>query len=123
MRFTIVDELVAKKTVTVLVPSTSIPDTVEAQTFVGLFRVMPDKELRRLDNEAADLSPEERRDHEHDFLRRVLVGWEGVTDPSDAEIAYGPEALDQALQYPWFPVGVYAAYRELISGEKARLGN
>lgn len=121
MNFVLVEKLVVTRTVKVLVPDHENPDAYREQTFKAVFNVVPADEAREMDKAYLALPAEEREAHEHDFLRRALAGWEGVEDASGNPVTFTPAALDQALKFPWFAKGVYAAYRDMATG--ARAGN
>ncbi len=122
MSFALVDSLRVQWPVTITRPSDTVAGDVVRETFTGHFDILSDDELRAIDDRFKASPLEDRRGHEHDLLYRVLVGWDGVISGS-SPVPFTPDNLKIAMRFPWFAVGVYAAYRELVSGEKARLGN
>lgn len=122
MPFALVETLRVHWPVTVTRPSETSPGEVVKETFTGLFEVLGAEDARAHDERYLALPIDQRRDHENDLLKRVLVGWDGVV-AGGSPVPFTPDNLALALRFPWFPAGVYAAYREIMSGEKARLGN
>ncbi|MBS7541498.1 hypothetical protein [Ancylobacter lacus] len=107
---------------TAQVPSAATPGSFDAQSFSLVFEVLPPAELRALDDAFLALDPAEQVSHQHYTLERLIVGWSEVM-AGTAEVPFSAEALERALALPWFPPAAYAAYAELTTGGKARLGN
>jgi len=57
------------------------------------------------------------------LLRAVIIDWAHVVRDPDLPVAFTNDMLSAALRQPWFRAAAFAAYREAISGEAARLGN
>jgi hypothetical protein len=55
-----------------------------------------------------------------DLIETVLVGWEGVKDESDKDIAFTKAALRDQLDDPCFTKGVIKAYLETLEGAKVK---
>ena len=107
-----------------------VPDPKRAgakmeQKFTGQFLYLPRSEVNQIAEHYKTLTdPGERADNEHELIRRVFVGWDAdVVDDDGEAIAFSAEALNQALELDWFRAGVYRAYAEATSQERARRGN
>lgn len=59
-----------------------------------------------------------------DFLRRVVVGWEGLQDENGEVLEFSDEALNTLIDLHYIRMGIVQAYTSMISGVKAaRRGN
>ena len=125
MKFVITTEHVFSWPVKMKVPDPKRAGAKIEQKFEGKFRYLPRSELSELTEQYKTLAdPAERAAHEHDIIRRGLLGWneEVETDDGDA-VPFSTEALEQALEVEWFRAGVYRAYAEATSQDGARKGN
>ncbi|QND45199.1 hypothetical protein HB780_05440 (plasmid) [Rhizobium lusitanum] len=61
---------------------------------------------------------------EFDHLRAICKNWSDIVEEDEVTpVPFTPENFDGSLKQVWFRRGVFAAYQESLSGEKARLGN
>ena len=111
--------------VTVEVPSAETPGEFEQQTFQVQFENIGRSESRVLRDELTALRPgtPEYETHEDDLIRRVLRGWRDIAEPSGLDVPFSPETFAALWENSWFRIGMWRAWQESISGEKARLGN
>ncbi|HSI41762.1 MAG TPA: hypothetical protein VLA00_14560 [Xanthobacteraceae bacterium] len=111
--------------VTVETPDPAVPGAYLQQTFKVRFEPLSKEQGIALDEEFRALETlEERIAHEHDLLFRTVRDWEDVVDPSTREpVPFTDENFRTAMRFPWFPTGLYRAYRDAMTGDKARLGN
>ncbi|WP_322994054.1 hypothetical protein [Castellaniella sp.] len=105
---------------TAQVPSTDKPGTFDGQPFKLLLEPLSADEAEAMDKAWLALTAEDRVRDPHYLLRRVVKGWDDVTD-GGSPVPFTPENLNVALRFPWFPLAAYAAYRDLMSG--GRQGN
>lgn len=105
-----------------------IPDPTNAGEYVEQelrvqFEPLPRDEMLDRQDEAAKLST--LRDltvFETTQLKRIVRNWDGVMAGDDI-VPFSPEALDLALQQPWFRDALQRALTASLKGEEARLGN
>jgi len=74
------------------------------QEFTATFRVEPWDEVKALDSDPAGQ------------LRRVFVGWEGITDDGDKPIPYSDAVRDQLIGLLYVRVALLRTYVEAITG-------
>lgn len=125
MKFRLVDEISFPAKVTVKVPHPDKPGETNDQSFTMRFRAMPISEARKLDAELRAIDDaDERATQENDFLKRICVGWDdGVVDADGTPVPFSQDVLDLALDWPFFQVAVFEAYRKALGADTARLGN
>lgn len=110
--------------VTVRVPSRETVGEVAEQRFEILFEPQgQDEALAAAEAIAAAGSPRAIAALERDHLHTLCKDWRGVIDDAGGEVPFSAEFLEQAAAMPWFRRAVFAAYRESLAGEAARLGN
>lgn len=124
MKFALVDSYRYWWPVTVNVPDTANPGKFLHQNLKIEFEAEPrDEAIARIEKIDA-LPVDERADHEFDELRRLVTNWDEVTLADGiTPLPFTAEAFEKAIQFSWFRIGVYRAYADSISGDKARLGN
>lgn len=122
MKFKLVDKYRYSWPVIVNIPDPENPGKVIKQQFQVEFEPEDiETETARIE-EIAAMPAKEQQKHEHDGLRRIIKNWSDVED-DDGSVIFSPEALDRALRWNWFRIGVYRAFAESLSGGAARLGN
>ena len=110
--------------VTVRMPSKEAVGEVIEQRFEMLFEPQgQDEALAIAEAIAAAAGPRAMAAAERENLRSICKGWRGVVDDTGGEVPFSAEFFDQAAQMPWFRRAIFAAYRESLAGEAARLGN
>ena len=91
-------------------PSDSKPGEFEASEFTAVFKRAKMSELKQLDNEEGV-----------ELLKRVMVGWEGVTDEAGKDIKFSASELeDFADNIDWLK-SVISAYTKTYA--EAESGN
>ncbi|TCP88916.1 hypothetical protein C8J31_10285 [Rhizobium sp. PP-CC-2G-626] len=122
MKFKLVDKYRYWWPVIINVPDPENPGKVIKQQFKIEFEPEDiESEIARIE-EIAKLPAKEQQQHEHDGMRKVIKNWDEVEDDAGSVI-FTPEALEKALRWNWFRIGVHRAYAESLSGGAARLGN
>ncbi len=59
-----------------------------------------------------------------DFLRRIVVGWEGLQDEEGDTLEFSDEALNTLIDLHYVRQAIIVSYTSMISGSKApRRGN
>ncbi len=111
-----------RRTVTIRVPDPDVADKLVEQTLTVLFRIMSPNEVSQFDERVRALPMEERARNPHGFLKQIVIGWEDVADAGGKPVPFTPEALEAALQLPWFPAPVAEEYWRAMAGQP-RLGN
>lgn len=81
----------------------------ETESFDAVFKRVGRKEFQRLIDKG-----------DIDLIETVLVGWEGVKDESEKDIAFTPTALKDMLDDPCFTKGIITAYLASLEGAKAK---
>lgn len=71
----------------------------------------------------AATSPRDFAEQEQATLRAICRDWRGVVDDATGDVPFSDTAFSAAIQMVWFRQAVFAAYRESLTGEAARLGN
>ncbi len=100
--------------VKVLVP-TGDRGQVEHQ-FKMRFRALTRTEEQQYDSFSAASTDE--------FLKRIVVGWEGLQDEDGTPLEFSDEALNMLIDLHYLRMGIMQAYTSAISGAKApRRGN
>lgn len=56
-----------------------------------------------------------------DFLRAILIGWDGVKDEDGEAISFNDASRDQILDIPFVRVAILQTYNQAVMG--ARRGN
>lgn len=106
------------RTVEVLLPSETVADTFEKQTFQATFEVMdPEATAAAQAEMALATSSAEMVAQETAQIVAVLKDW------SDVDAEFSEEGVRAACRFPWFRRAVAEAYAAGISGGTARLGN
>lgn len=109
--------------VTVRSPDPENPGKVIEQKLRVQFEPLPrDEEIAWQEKTAKLKTARARVEDEKVQMRSVVKNWDGVLSGSDI-VPFSPEALDLALQHPWFRIGLANAFAESLSGEEARMGN
>lgn len=119
MNFVLAKEYRFWWTVKVNVPSEDKPDEHEEKSFKAHFVAIDKEEAERLDAlQQALTTDEERREHEHALIKRVMIDWRDVDGPGEKPkpVEYSPEALDQMLGFAFVRAGIYRAYFEALAG-------
>lgn len=83
--------------------------TFDFSTFDATFKRLGRAEFQRLVDKG-DL----------ELIEAVLVGWEGVKDETEKDIAFTKAALKDLLDDPCFVRGIIAAYLVSLEGAKAK---
>lgn len=81
------------------------------QTFTAEFRALTRSEMATVDavtSEGAD-----------EFMRRVLVGWDGVVDSDGDPFPFNQQNLETMIDIPFVRQALSAAYFSATSGVKA----
>jgi hypothetical protein len=107
--FQLAQKNTCKWPVTVLVPQDG--GKRAKQTFSAEFSLLPDERQRELKN--GSVSDEE-------FLREVVVGWDGVQDADGAELPFGDEALDRLIAIPYVRAALIEAYFDFAAGGRRK---
>jgi hypothetical protein len=124
MKFRLTTEHVYPWPVVCEVPDPDDAGNIVEQKFTVTFRAMPKSEGEALEEEIAALPPKQQSARQDDVLRRVVIGWNGDVIGDDKKaIPFSAEALEQAMQFSWFRIGCYRAYRQSLQGEAAKKGN
>lgn len=112
-----------KRTVTVRAPDPEIADKIVEQTFTAHYRVLTNSEMKAFDAGRAKLSPEEQAADPYALQKLVLVGWgEDVVGDDGKPVPFSKEALERALDFPWFATSVREEFLNGMAGAP-RLGN
>ncbi|MCC6475056.1 MAG: hypothetical protein IT514_15085 [Burkholderiales bacterium] len=53
-----------------------------------------------------------------DYLRAILIGWEGVVDDAGATVSFSDAARDRLIDAPFVQVPLLVAYNEAMIGAK-----
>jgi len=108
--------------VTVRRPDEDQPGKMTEETFTARFKALGAERADELDAAAtaAGLSIFARVKI---TIKEVLVGWKDIVDDGRAEMPFSAEALNAAVQLPWFRDGVTKAYGEAVTGQEPRQGN
>lgn len=53
-----------------------------------------------------------------DYLRAILIGWDGVTDEDGAAISFSDAARDRLIDIPFIQIPVLEAYNAAMLGAK-----
>lgn len=56
-------------------------------------------------------------------FKRVVKNWDNVVDGNGEAVPFTEEALEMALQFPWFRDALSKAFKASMEGDEARLGN
>ncbi len=123
MKFVLASEHLYWWPVTVEMPHPDKPGQWVKQSFTMQFAALGEDVANAKARAVAKMAPEEQADHQNDALIDACRDWRDVTDPSGAEIPFSTELLKQALNQPWFRVGLYNAYGRSLASEGARKGN
>jgi len=81
-----------------------------AQTFTGLFRVVPA-------TRAAALLAEQRSAAA--LFREVLIGWQGIVDERREPVPFSEETREALLDHGYILVALSEAYADALSGRAA----
>jgi hypothetical protein len=123
-KFTLAKEHLYWWPVEIKMPDPAKPGKFHTQKFQMQFRAQPTDEARELTREIEGLPAEQQAEREHAHLICVCRDWnEDVVDEDNKPIAFSEDRLRQALQFAWFRMGLYTAYRDSIVGDEARKGN
>lgn len=125
MKFTITTEHTYWWPVKVWMPDAENPGQFSAFEFKGRFRALGRTEGKKL---LANLSAADNEGTldgaEVATIRKVLTGWdEDVIGDDKVPVPFGPAALDEALELPWFRRGVLVAYRASLQDGGPAAGN
>lgn len=86
---------------------------IDAQEFTGHFVSLPIDEVEQMDYAT--------NEGQEDYLRRILVGWEGLTDDTDgkdAPMLFSPENHTLLIRDSRVRAAVINAYVEKVHGAK-----
>ena len=91
-------------------PSSENPGEFESSEFVAVFKRVKMSELKEM-GDTSDLP----------FLKKIMVGWEGITDESGKEIPFTSKELQNAADDVDWLKAVLAAYTQTYA--EAEAGN
>ena len=98
--------------------------TVTEFTFKAQFEAIDSEESKAIKDQVANLPVEERLEHQHDLLLRVVVGWdEDIVDADNQPIPFSTEMLEELLRDQWVSLAFWRAWGEALTGDGARKGN
>lgn len=124
MKFRLTQDHVFSWPIKISIPDPDKAGDVVIRSFNMTFRAMPLAEAHALDAAWEKMTPKEQTVHQDDVLRRVCIGWDdGVVGDDRKPVPFSSEALEQALQFSWFRLGVYRAFRDAMDGRGAAEGN
>lgn len=97
--------------VEVQTPDPAKPGKWKAHTFIGHFKKLTDQDFRDALEPMTDatLTPAERFERENEFIQRVLVGWEGITDEAGTPLAFTADNLQAVLDLTEVRGGLFQA--------------
>lgn len=121
-KFKLIDDRAFWWPVRVSLPDSDKPGTFAEQSFEMEFETLTQSEAEEIDRlqQESGSNPVEAQNA---LLRRVCRDWRNVEDENDNPLPFSSDNLSRALDQSWFRAGVYVAYAQALSGEKARLGN
>lgn len=124
MKFKLVDTYRYWWPVIVRIPDEHNPGKMVEQELKVLFEPLPRQEAVAAAEAYAKLrTARDQADHEHQQLLAVVKNWADAEDQDKNPIQFSEEVFRQALEHPWFRVGVYSAYTDSLNGIEARVGN
>ncbi|WP_425417331.1 hypothetical protein [Oricola indica] len=112
MKFVLADEYTFWWPVTVRTPDPDKSGQIAEQSFEGRFKALADDRVKAL---AATRDDDELQT----MIRESLVDWRDVQGPDGKDVPFSGEALAQALRFPFFRLGVFAAIVDASSGKAA----
>ncbi len=106
--------------VKVRLPDPDKAGAIKEETFNMRFRALAADRAKAIeaDNANADII-----DRSIASILEVALDWSDVVDDDRNPVPFTPEALTDALLYPFVRDGIVAAYAAAISGQAARQGN
>lgn len=119
MKFTITDKYIFWWPVTVRVPSEEKPGTFDHQTFEMQFEALSKEDQKAFDERYAKLEEPDQIDAVMELIERVCRDWRDVVSTSGHDVEFHVGALQTAMQFDWFRLGVILAYREAMDGREA----
>lgn len=109
--FAIVKNPVYSWPVEVSLPDPAKPGKWKTHSFIGHFKKLSDQEFRDALEPMTDtaLPPAERFDRENEFIQRVLVGWEGITDEDGTPLPFNADQVEAVLNLTEVRSGLFEA--------------
>ena len=124
MKFKLVETYRYWWPVIVRMPDEHNPGKMAEHELKVLFEPQPREEAVKAAEAYAKLkTAREQADHEHQRLLAVVKNWNDIEDQDKNPIPFSEQSFLQALEYPWFRLGVYNAYTDSLNGIEARMGN
>ncbi len=118
MKFVLQEEFRFWWPVEVKVPSAEKPGKFDKQTLEVEFLAMEMEEARELAEQWSRLkTDEEKSDHEHDLIKRVVVNWRNVDDDDGEAVDFSSDNLDRMLGITFVRIPIYRAYGAAMAGE------
>lgn len=109
--------------VTVRIPDPENPGRYLEQSLRVQFEPLPrDEELEESERLGHLATMREVIEAEKARIHRVVKNWDGVVVGKEIT-PFTPDALEAALQQPWFRAGLHKALDESLSGKEALTGN
>lgn len=104
-------------------PEFTAPVTVQVPTesgqiehsFKARFRALTRSEEAEYDALSASSTDE--------FMRRVLVGWDGLQDENGKDLKFSPEAVSLLLDLHYIRQALIVAYTSVLAGKNPKRGN
>lgn len=109
--FAIVKNPIYSWPVEVSLPDPAKPGKWKTHSFIGHFKKLSDQEFRDALEPMTDatLPPAERVDRENEFIQRVLVGWEGITDEDGTPLPFNTDQVEAVLNLTEVRSGLFEA--------------
>lgn len=98
---------------TVAVPYYDEDGARKEKSFKAIFRRLKTAELKSLVDATTSDDPDKRID-DAEFIRRVLVGWSGITNGAGEELEFSEVHLDAVLDTHPLPTCIVQAWFESI---------
>nr|WP_298099780.1 hypothetical protein [uncultured Shinella sp.] len=124
MKFKLVETYRYWWPVIVRMPDEHTPGKMVEHELKVLFEPQPREEAVKAAEAYAKLkTARAQADHEHQQLLAVVKNWDEIEDQDKNPIPFSEASFLQALEFPWFRMGVYNAYTDSLNGIEARVGN
>lgn len=124
MKFKLTTEHTYWWPVTVRMPDPDRAGATMEFAFNAHFRALPKSEAKALQKRLLALSDTGSDEAEAATIRETLTGWdEDVVDDQGRPVRFSLDALDAAMELPWFRRGVLAAYVASLQDGGPAAGN
>ncbi len=80
------------------------------ESFVGRFRTISISDAEKFNGFATE--------EVSNWLRRILIGWEGIKDEDGKDVPFSDEAREQLIDIPFIRNAIGAAYNAAMMGAK-----